>query len=113
MHNDEIDIPHFRERLDAMRAEIEDQTQARDDSRATVELDQTRVGRLSRMDALQQQAMAEATNERAQLTLKRITAALKRCDDGTYGECLRCGELINPKRLEIDPAATRCIDCAD
>jgi len=113
MDNDDIDIPHFRQRLHAMRAEIEEQTQARDDSRATVELDQTRVGRLSRMDALQQQAMAEATHERARLTLKRIASALERCDDGSYGECLRCGELINPRRLEVDPAATLCIDCAD
>ncbi|KAF0282318.1 TraR/DksA family transcriptional regulator [Spiribacter roseus] len=110
---EDIDIPHFRQRLHEMRAEIEGQTKARDDSRATVELDQTRVGRLSRMDALQQQAMAQATNERAQLTLTRITSALQRCDDGTYGECLRCGELINPRRLEVDPAATLCIDCAD
>ncbi|MEX0371833.1 TraR/DksA family transcriptional regulator [Spiribacter roseus] len=109
----DIDIPHFRQRLHEMRAEIEGQAQARDDSRATVELDQTRVGRLSRMDALQQQAMAQASNERAQLTLTRITSALQRCDDGTYGECLRCGELINPRRLEVDPAATLCIDCAD
>ena len=111
--DEDIDIPHFRQRLHEMRAGIEGQAQARDDSRATIELDQTRVGRLSRMDALQQQAMAEATNERARLTLTRITSALQRCDDGTYGECLRCGELINPRRLEVDPAATLCIDCAD
>ncbi|RZU99638.1 TraR/DksA family transcriptional regulator [Spiribacter vilamensis] len=113
MNDDEIDIPHFRQRLHELRAEIEGQTQSRDDARATVELDQTRVGRLSRMDALQQQAMAQATNQRAQLTLTRITSALKRCDDGSYGECLRCGELINPRRLEVDPAATLCIDCAE
>ena len=111
--DEDIDIPHFRQRLHEMRAEIEGQAQARHDSRATVDLDQTRVGRPSRIDALQQQAMAQATNERAQLTLTRITSALQRCDDGTYGECLRCGELINPRRLEVDPAATLCIDCAD
>ncbi|MEX0450019.1 TraR/DksA family transcriptional regulator [Spiribacter sp. 221] len=110
---DQPDIPHFRQRLQQMRSEIEALEQARDASRATVELDQTRVGRLSRMDALQQQAMAEATNERARVTLKRIASALQRCDDGSYGECLRCGEFINPQRLEIDPAATLCIHCAE
>mgnify|MGYP000049290377 CR=1 FL=1 len=110
---DQPDITHFRQRLRAMRSEIEGLEQARDESRATVELDQTRVGRLSRMDALQQQAMAQATNERARLTLTRIASALQRCDDGSYGECLQCGEFINPQRLEIDPAATQCIHCAE
>ena len=110
---DQPDIPYFRQRLEAMRSEIEALEQTRDVSRATVELDQTRVGRLSRMDALQQQAMAQATDKRARLTLKRIASALQRCEDGSYGECLRCGEFINPQRLEVDPAATLCIRCAE
>jgi len=113
MHNDAIDIPHFRERLIALRAELENLQDTRTDSEATVELDQTRVGRLSRMDAMQQQAMAKATGERTKLMLTRIESALRRCDEGTYGDCLRCEDPIDVRRLEIDPAATLCIDCAD
>lgn len=83
-----------------------------EDSRP-VELDQTRVGRLSRMDALQNQAMAQATQSRRELELTRIDEALKRLADGEYGECLSCGEPIAQKRLAFDPSATLCIDCAD
>jgi DnaK suppressor protein len=108
-----IDIPYFRSRLIAMREEIDELEQARSESQATVELDQTRVGRLSRMDAMQQQAMAQATGERARTHLLRIESALKRCDDGSYGDCLRCETPIDPRRLEVDPAATLCIQCAE
>ena len=77
-----------------------------------VELDQARVGRLSRMDALQTQAMAQASGQRREALLREIDAALKRIDDRVYGICESCDEPINPKRLEIDPIARLCIDCA-
>ena len=80
--------------------------------RAPVELDQQAVGRLSRMDAMQIQAMAEASETRRRERLRRIEAALGRLDDGSYGECSECGEAIPLRRLQIDPAATRCVDCA-
>jgi DnaK suppressor protein len=57
--------------------------------------------------------MAQATGERARTHLLRIESALKRCDDGSYGNCLRCEEPIDPKRLGVDPAATLCIHCAE
>ena len=68
------------------------------DSRAPVALDQQSVGRLSRMDAMQQQSMELATESRL--------------EDGDYGYCLACDAEIAVKRLEIDPATTRCIACA-
>lgn len=83
-----------------------------DDSRP-VELDQTRLGRLSRMDALQGQAMAKETERRRHQELERIDLALKRLADDEYGDCLECGEPIAPKRLAFDPSAALCIDCAD
>ena len=78
-----------------------------------VELDQTRVGRLSRMDALQAQAMSLETGRRRRLRLLNIDAALKRIEEGDFGECLECGEPVNPKRLEADPTASLCISCAE
>lgn len=79
---------------------------------ATVELDQQAVGRLSRMDALQNQAMARANSSRRQTERTRYEAALARMNAGEYGYCENCGENIAPGRLHLDPAATRCIDCA-
>ena len=78
-----------------------------------VELDQTRQGRLSRMDAMQAQAMNQATGAQRRQTLIDIDAALARIEDGSYGECLECGEDINPKRLEAAPANPHCITCAE
>ena len=77
-----------------------------------VELDQSKVGRLSRMDAMQAQAMSVETNRRREIELQRITNALHRLDEGEYGSCLRCGEDIDIQRLEIDPATPVCIECA-
>jgi RNA polymerase-binding transcription factor len=82
-----------------------------EDSRP-VELDQSRVGRLSRMDALQGQAMAQETERRRQNELSRIDAALMRVESGDYGFCTNCDEKISEKRLELDPSAPLCIDCA-
>ena len=102
----------WRDRLLALRAELESIAETGGESAAVVELDQSKVGRLSRMDAMQAQAMAKASGQRREATLQRITAALKRIDDDEFGFCRNCDEPINPKRLEFDPTATLCIDCA-
>jgi DnaK suppressor protein len=106
------DIEHFRALLLKAREDLRALQDTRKSAAATVELDQSSVGRLSRMDALQQQAMAQDGRQRAELALRRIEAALCRCDDGRYGDCLDCEEPIDPRRLELDPAATLCIRCA-
>jgi DnaK suppressor protein len=77
-----------------------------------VELDQTRVGRLSRMDAMQAQQMSLATRRRREVQLTRIESALGRIESGDYGDCIRCGEPINDERLDFDPAVLLCIRCA-
>ena len=102
----------MREKLLKLRAELQAIAEAGDESAAIVELDQTKVGRLSRMDALQAQAMAKASGERRKQMLQQIDAALLRIDNDEYGYCKECGESINPKRLEVDPTAVLCIDCA-
>jgi len=99
----------------ALRAECEtlkNSSAATADNRSPVQLDQQSVGRLSRMDALQVQAMAQAEEGRRQQRLRLIDAALKRIDEGEYGYCISCGDDIPEKRLAFDPAAARCVDCA-
>lgn len=80
--------------------------------RAPVVLEQDSVGRLSRIDAMQVQAMALAQARRRQTERAAIDAALRRIDDGEFGYCLKCGDDIAPARLEHNPAVTSCIDCA-
>ena len=101
----------MRENLLKLQKELESIAAMGDESAAVVELDQSKVGRLSRMDAMQAQAMAQASAQRREAMLRNIEAALKRIDDGTYGHCRDCDEPINPRRLEFDPTALRCIEC--
>jgi len=103
----------WRDRLLTLRDELQNLAETGDASAAVVELDQSKVGRLSRMDAMQAQAMAKASSNRRQTMLTKIAAALKRIDDGDYGLCRECEEPINPKRLEFDPTAVHCIECAN
>jgi DnaK suppressor protein len=109
---EDIDREVFRKRLLERRKAIEAGHDARQKDAQPVELDQACVGRLSRMDAMQQQAMSQESVRRAELELKRITAALNRMDSGDYGYCLKCGEEIAEGRLRIDPTTPTCIDCA-
>lgn len=102
----------LHERLLARRAALLDVAEAGADAGATVQLDQTSIGRLSRMDAMQGQAMSLETSRRRAQELKRIDGALRRIAAGDYGYCLTCEEAIAVNRLEVDPAATLCIACA-
>lgn len=101
-----------RRLLESKLAELLDEDRLGDADRATVELDQESVGRLSRIDALQVQAMAEAQARRRSAARDRIRSALKRLDEGEFGYCLECGDEIAEKRLAHDPSVTHCVKCA-
>lgn len=105
-------IDQFRAMLKAMQTQLAAQDDIAQDNQKTVVLDQQSVGRLSRMDALQQQAMANATKARRAQQYARIDAAFLRMQDGEYGYCTNCGEDIALNRLELDPAVATCIACA-
>lgn len=107
-----LDLGHFRGLLKARHAELQALITTAHEHARPVELDQSRVGRLSRMDALQDQAMALETERRRKIELQKVEAALKRLETEDYGYCMLCDEEIPVKRLEFDPAATTCVDCA-
>jgi DnaK suppressor protein len=107
-----IDTKEITARLLARQNEIHEESTLTQESRGAVELDQSKVGRLSRMDAMQGQAMAKATERRRQQELVRIEAALGRIKSGDYGICASCDEDIAPKRLALDPSVAVCIKCA-
>ena len=103
---------HFKQVLLDLRTDLLQSERSGQEAAQTVELDQTTIGRVSRMDALQQQAMAKASQQRRQIQLQRIEAALHRIEQGTFGSCMRCGEPIAPKRLDFDPTTPLCTTCA-
>ena len=109
---DDLDLKAVRTALERERDSVLELSAASADERRPVELDQQSVGRLSRMDALQVQAMAQAVEARRRGRLQVIDAALRRLTAGDYGFCSECDVEIPAKRLAIDPTTARCIDCA-
>ena len=102
----------LRDKLLALQSELHNLADVTDQAADVVELDQSKVGRLSRMDAMQTQAIAQSSVRRREVMLRSITDALQRIDDGEYGRCHSCDELINPKRLDANPTTLYCIQCA-
>lgn len=110
MNDDQIDA--FRQKLIHERRTLEREDAQGAESRRIVTLDQQSVGRLSRMDAMQQQAMAEAASRRRETRRKRIDAALTRIEDDEFGYCQDCGDEISAARLDLDPTLPNCVSCA-
>jgi DnaK suppressor protein len=108
-----IDVKTYKKQLTELREEIEALSEVTEEARQPVELDQTMVGRLSRMDALQTQAMQLETERRRAVEIQRIDSALQRIDEGEFGHCVSCGVDIELKRLENDPTTPTCFDCAE
>lgn len=104
-------IRSLRQRLEAELSALNAEEIGSKEDRGTVVLDQQSVGRLSRMDALQRQAMATAQNRRRHGRKAQINAAIARMDSGEFGACLDCGDEIEAKRLALDPCVLKCRDC--
>lgn len=101
-----LDLDLMREKLIARREALAEEDRLAEANRAPVGLDQESVGRLSRMDAMQMQAMAMAQQRRRLSEITAIDAALRRIEEGEYGYCLKCGEDISVARLEHNPAVS-------
>lgn len=109
---DEVRVAVYEVRLRDELGSLSEQNDLAAEDRATVALDQQAVGRLSRMEALQRQAMAEAQARRLDVRRGRIASALARIGDGEFGYCVECGEEIALARLDLDPTVPACICCA-
>lgn len=107
-----LDKTSIKEKLLTLKTELENLQAISHSTRKPVMLDQTTVGRLSRMDALQAQAMSHETQRRRGIQIQKIIGALQRIEKDEYGYCLKCDEAIDPKRLDFDLTAFLCIDCA-
>lgn len=101
------------ERLRQLKNELLSALDEGGDAARPVNLDQNKVGRLSRMDALQQQAMQQASQQSLRERLAAVARALQAVETGEYGYCEHCGDAIPAARLEIKPEALLCIDCQE
>ncbi len=94
-----------------LKADLEATLVATNDTTKPVDLEQP-IGRLSRMDAMQNQQIAKASRRNDELRLRLVFAAINNLDDGDYGLCTRCDGPIGFRRLKARPEARMCIDCA-
>lgn len=108
-----LNLKYFEESLLDEQEQIMGISELISQTSKPVILDQNSVGRLSRMDAMQSQAMAQAGAARQQQKLVLIEQALNRVDSGEYGHCLECDEAIAEARLKIEPTTELCINCAN
>lgn len=108
----DIDVKKLKARMQTRRRDLLKRGAGDAESMRPVDVDQTSTGRLSRMDALQSQAMDLEIERLRHQEVQRIDAALQRIADGTYGYCVACGEEIAVKRIENDPTTPVCINCA-
>jgi DnaK suppressor protein len=107
-----MDVKSAKRRLLALQEELASLSEAAKGNRKPVALDQQSIGRLSRMDSLQVQAMDQAAEQRRRRDMLRIETALQRVETDDFGFCVTCDEPIGEKRLELDPATPLCINCA-
>ena len=104
-------LAYFRKRLEDLEQEIREDMNANPEDSGVVELDSS-IGRLSRMDALQNQQMALELKRRQENQLLRIENAFKRLAKGHYGLCGKCKKSIEEDRLEVFPDTVTCVLCA-
>ena len=100
----------LREALLTLREELSDMLASSEGDAAPVDLEEP-IGRLSRMDAMQQQNMIMANRRAARSRLQQTHAALTRFDEDEYGDCLDCGEAIDFRRLVAKPESLFCLKC--
>jgi DnaK suppressor protein len=106
------DLEFYRQQLIELRRELTTADPIGLEAAQPVELDQARTGRLTRMDAMQAQAISVASKNRRQAKLRQVAAALERIERGDYGRCIECDTAIVPARLEFDPTVVFCVACA-
>jgi DnaK suppressor protein len=106
-------IEQLQQKILKLKAELEETSETAHAASSTVALDQSAIGRVSRIDALQQQQIALESERRRQHTFAQIEGALVRIENGNFGDCYVCGEGIEIKRLQLNPLLTRCLHCAE
>lgn len=97
--------------LEQLSSDLHEQIELAKPAASSVILDQSKIGRLSRMDAMQQQHMADSTLQHTKEKLKLVTKALNKISEDKYGFCVLCDEIITFARLQVSPEAQLCLRC--
>ena len=105
------DIEKYRIKLLELRLEVEDYLKKSADSAAAVEPDNA-LGRLSRMEAMQDQQMVLELRRRKKRQLLDVDNAIKRIEQESFGSCMFCGQSISTDRLDAFPEVQTCVNCA-
>jgi DnaK suppressor protein len=105
------DLAHFQQKLESLVRELEETLATVDSADSSIEPDNA-IGRLTRMEAIQAQAMGQEGRRRLSGRLQRAQRAIERLEKGTYGTCTRCGTEIPRGRLEVMPESGLCVTCA-
>ena len=103
-------INEMQQKMVSLREELVGMLSDSLESSRPVGLDQP-IGRLSRMDALQQQSMTQASRRAAETRIIKIDNAINRINRDDYGHCLECEEEIGYARLNAQPEAPLCLEC--
>ncbi len=105
------EVETLRLELERRITELDEQLASNAEAAKPVQLDQTAVGRVSRVDALQGQALAKATRHAMQQQLAQCKAALQAVARDEYGLCRSCEEPIGFRRLQARPESPLCLAC--
>lgn len=108
----EAQIEVYRERLLELKKTIE-AALLQSAGERPIEKSGSTIGRLSRMDAMQVQAMGQLGRSQLEVRLQRIDGALHSVRSGWYGLCRECKEAISLKRLDAMPEAPFCVPCQE
>lgn len=105
------DLEQLHQQMLQLKLQLQQVLDGQHQKAEPVILDQQAVGRVSRIDAIQQQEMAKAGEQHTAQRLMAINKALRHFEEGDYGYCEQCGLSINVARLKIKPEAQYCIQC--
>lgn len=103
-------IEELHDKLLKLRDQLTHQLTAAREGSKPVDLDEP-IGRLSRMDAMQQQQMTQAHRRRMEVRLQQVKAALSRHERDEYGHCVFCDDVIGFGRLSVRPESPMCLAC--
>ena len=101
----------YRKQLEESLVEIEQYLQKTEESAEAVSPDKG-LGRLSRMEAMQDQQLILEARRRKKMQKIAVQAALQRIENGQFGTCIFCGNAIALDQLEVAPESSTCVNCS-
>ena len=107
----EKDLSIYKQKLESMLLEIGEYLSKTEESAAAVEPDKG-LGRLSRMEAMQDQQMVLELRRRKKRQLLEVKNAISRIEQNLFGKCVFCGKKISSERLNVFPEVQSCVNCA-